>query len=207
MYKLFIDSIEPNGLVIGVNVDLDIPVGTTFNAVHRVRSADPFSNDSDENLGVVANVALTLREVHWFQRSIDAVPRGHNAGLVLAGEGLDSLPGWFSKRGPREFLYLVAPSPEDTEWDPRHTIPKEWLLWRTSIGDELRRCEAAPGLSAEEKERDKQSISRLLTRFESQMQPGDVLWWYASTGENPTGGFAAVRNGEVVRYFTYLICN
>ena len=88
MFEFLVDSISPEGLVLGRNGDRDIPVGTTFTAVRRCRVYKEAGGYRTEELGVVGPVSLALHEVHWYSRIIDRVPGGHTAGLRVAGEGL-----------------------------------------------------------------------------------------------------------------------
>ena len=115
MVEFLVDSISPEGLVLGRNGDHDIPVGTTFTAVRRGRVYKGSSGYRNDELGVAGPVALTLREVHWYQRTIDHVPRGHTAGLAVTGDGLELLASMLSGLQPHEYLWLVAPERQDAE--------------------------------------------------------------------------------------------
>jgi hypothetical protein len=87
MLEFFLHSINDTGQLIGWCGDRDIPVGAVFTAVRRHQIQKDAAGAQIDNTEVVGAVHLTLREVHWYQRSIDAVPRGHSAALVVAGEG------------------------------------------------------------------------------------------------------------------------
>jgi hypothetical protein len=106
MFEFHVDSISDAGHVIGRNGDRNIPVGTTFTTVRRCRVDREYRT---QDLGEAARVALTLREVHWYQRSIDAVPAGHAASLAVTGEGLRLLEALFGELPDKEYLSLVAP--------------------------------------------------------------------------------------------------
>jgi hypothetical protein len=109
-----VDSINPDGLVVGRNGERDIPVGTTFTAVRRCRVHKEGADYRTEEIGETGPVALTLREVHWYRRTLDHVPRGHTAGLVLMGQGLEQLAGLLRGLPPHECLSLVAAEGEDS---------------------------------------------------------------------------------------------
>jgi hypothetical protein len=113
MYEFGVDGINPDGLVIGRNGDLDIPLGTTFTAIRLTRFHPGADEYRSEDLGVVGHVALTLREVHWYQRTIDVVPAAHSAGLRVAGDGLALLNGLLQELPPHHSLSLTAPEPHD----------------------------------------------------------------------------------------------
>lgn len=115
MFEFLVDSISLKGLVLGRNGDRDISVGTMFTAVRRCRVHKEAGGYRTEELGVVGSVALTLREVHWYQRTIDHIPAGHTAGLAVVGEGLPSLAGWLTELPPHDYLWLVAPESQDAE--------------------------------------------------------------------------------------------
>ncbi len=115
MFQFLVDSISAAGHVIGRNGDRDIPVGATFAAVRRCRVHREAGGYRTEELGEAGRVALTLREVHWYGRSIDAVPRGHTAALAVTGDGLRLLSGLLGELPPDEYLWLVAPESQEPE--------------------------------------------------------------------------------------------
>lgn len=115
MFDFLVDSISPQGLVLGRNGECNIPVGTMFTAVRLSRVHRIPGEIRTEDLGEVGAVALTLREVHWYQRIIDYVPGGHTAGLLVAGEGLLMLAGLLRELPPRDYLSLTAPDPRSEE--------------------------------------------------------------------------------------------
>jgi hypothetical protein len=103
-----VESISPDGLVVGRNGERDIPVGTTFTAVRRCRVHKEAGGYRTEELGETGPVALTLREVHWYRQTLDHVPRGHTAGLALVGQGLELLAGLLRGLPAHDSLSLVA---------------------------------------------------------------------------------------------------
>jgi hypothetical protein len=112
--QFHVDTADATGLVTGRNDDGDVPVGTTFTAVRKVRldgEKHPFTRI---DLGVVATVNLCLRGVEWYGRSIDVIPGGHTAGLRLEGEGLETLRAAVLSAEPREYIFLLARVPEVT---------------------------------------------------------------------------------------------
>lgn len=105
-----VDRIAEDGLVIGRNGYADVPVGTVFKVLTKTRHEGEPSDLSLVDLGEVASVSLRLAEVWHFRRSVDAVPRGHSAGLRLDGDGLDALKHAIATKLPRETIVLrVAP--------------------------------------------------------------------------------------------------
>ena len=100
-----VDRIEPNGLVVGRNGDADIPVGAIFVSLEKVRVDGDAPDLTSVELGITA-VDLRLTEVHWFRTTIDAIPRGHSAGLRLDGVGLEAIASALASRREREFLYI-----------------------------------------------------------------------------------------------------
>jgi len=115
VFEFLVDSLDDAWHVIGRNGDRDIPVGTTFTTVRRCRVHREANGYRTEELGEAGRVALTLREVHWYGRSIDAVPRGHTAALAVTGDGLRLLSGLLDKLSPDEYLWLVAPECQGAE--------------------------------------------------------------------------------------------
>lgn len=103
-----VDRIEPNGLVIGRNGDADIPLGTVFVALKKVRIDSGPPDRRTIDLGDVAAISLRLVEVQWYRRKIDLVPGGHTAGLKLEGLGFDAIAGALASKQEREFLFIRA---------------------------------------------------------------------------------------------------
>ena len=115
MFEFLVHSINSTGLVVGWNGDRDIPVGTTFTAIRRCRVHREAGEYRSEDLGEAGRVALTLRGVEWYQRSIDVVPGGHTAGLAVTGEGLQLLARLLTELPPDEHLWLVAATSQEAE--------------------------------------------------------------------------------------------
>lgn len=115
MFEFLVDSISDAGHVIGRNGDRDIPLGTTFTTVRRSRVHQTTGGYRTEDLGEAGSVVLTLREVHWYQRRIDVVPRGHTAALAVTGDGLRFLAGLLSELPTEEYLWLVGPESQEAE--------------------------------------------------------------------------------------------
>ena len=115
MFEFLVDSISPKGLVLGRNGSRNIPVGTTFTSVRLSRAQRGPSEINMEDLGEVATVAMTLREVHWYQRTIEHVPDGHTAGLAVSGNGLEVLAGLLRDLPKNDYLSLTAPASQDTQ--------------------------------------------------------------------------------------------
>jgi len=101
-----VDRLEPNGLVVGRNGDVDVPLGTVFVALGKLRLDGDSPNFTHVGMGDVATIDLRLTEVHWFRKTIDAIPRGHSAGLRLEGRGLEVLADALASKKEREFLII-----------------------------------------------------------------------------------------------------
>lgn len=104
--EFYIDRLEPNGLVVGWNGDADIPVGTIFTVLGGGRVDGEPPHLSSVYSGKVAAIDLRLTEVHWFRKTIDAIPRGHSAGLRLEGNGLDTIADALAFKRKREFIFM-----------------------------------------------------------------------------------------------------
>lgn len=109
MLEFLVDSVSDSGHAHGRNGDQDIPVGTTFTALRRSRVHRESGAYRSEDLGEAERISLTLREVHCYRRSLDAVPRGFSASLAVFGEGLPLLARSLDDLPSDEFLWLVAP--------------------------------------------------------------------------------------------------
>jgi hypothetical protein len=104
--KFLVDSRRADGMFIGRNSDLDIPIGTIFTRVGKVRVDGPPSALQDIDLGTFAVVKLTLQEVEFYRCKIDLVPAGHSAGIRLSGEGVEELVEALNTKLDREYVHL-----------------------------------------------------------------------------------------------------
>lgn len=103
-----IDRIEPDGLIVGRNSYMDIPVGTEFVALAKCRVDGQLPNLTTVDLGVVAAIDLRLIEVQWFRKSVEVIPSGHTAGIRLEGTGLNALEAALASKQEREFIFIRA---------------------------------------------------------------------------------------------------
>ena len=103
-----VEEILDSGFVIGRNWHVDIPVGSVFTSLRKSKSDDPRAEPRWAAACLLGDVSLRLDEVQWFRRSIDVIPRGHSAGLRLAGDGLPALVQALRERQDRETVWLHA---------------------------------------------------------------------------------------------------
>lgn len=113
MLVFHVDSINPDGVVIGRNDHVDIPIGTTFSNIRLCRIHIIKGEYQTEHLGNIASVSLTLQEVYFYRRSIKFIPGGHTAGLRFDGEGLLELANQLLALQPGYRVSLTA-SPMNT---------------------------------------------------------------------------------------------
>ncbi|MDI3382560.1 hypothetical protein ACFPPF_16380 [Xenophilus aerolatus] len=103
--EIFIDRLE-DGLVVGTNNGVDVPVGTVFRVVEKSRADGDTPDPETFDSWTLAQVNLRLSEVLVFRKSIDVMPHGYSAGLRLDGEGFDALCGVFQKKRTTEIAWL-----------------------------------------------------------------------------------------------------
>lgn len=101
-----VEEITPNSVVVGRNAYVDIPVGAVFTSLRRSKVIGHAENTETVDLGELARISLQLDKVEWFRQFINAVPRGHSAGLHLSGYGLESLAMALAGRQDREYVSL-----------------------------------------------------------------------------------------------------
>lgn len=111
--EIFIDRLE-DGLVIGTNNGVDVPLGTVFRVVEKSRADEDTLEPESFDSGTPAQVNLRLSEVLVFRKSIDVMPHGYSAGLRLHGEGFDALCRVVQGKKPRDFVWLRAASKSST---------------------------------------------------------------------------------------------
>ena len=107
--SFMVESVNEQGLVLGRNGCLDIPVGFVFTSITKVRVEGPTSNLRGIPMGIVCSVSLRVEEIHWYQRAIEVIPGGHSAGLRLSGNGLTELQTSLTRRSNGEYLSLEGP--------------------------------------------------------------------------------------------------
>jgi hypothetical protein len=104
---IFLDRIEPNGIVVGTNNADDIPLGTVFTQLTKIR-VDQIGGTPTEVWS--QTVDLRLVDVVIFRKSVETVPRGWSAGLRLEGMGMEAIADALSGKTKAEFIHLRAAS-------------------------------------------------------------------------------------------------
>jgi len=104
---IFLDRIEPNGIVVGTNNANDIPLETTFTELVKVQ-VDFSSGDSTSTSAELWSTSIKLRLVDAiiFRKSVQAIPRGWSAGLRLEGWGIEAIADALKDKKRGEFIYL-----------------------------------------------------------------------------------------------------
>jgi hypothetical protein len=106
--EFLVDRIESNGLIVGRNGHTSVPVGTIFTSIGKTRVDGEPPDLSTIDLGHMASVRLTLKEVHIWRTTVPEIPSGYSAGLRLEGDGLENLLEAISQQQAREFVQLRA---------------------------------------------------------------------------------------------------
>ena len=102
---IFLGSVEADGLIVGTNNADDVPVGTTFTRLVKIRvEGDPGAATATELWS--KPISLRLVEVLIFRKSVALVPRGWSAGLRLEGVGIEAITDALGGKERREFLHL-----------------------------------------------------------------------------------------------------
>ncbi|MDK2126980.1 hypothetical protein [Parachitinimonas caeni] len=102
--QVFADRVLRDGRVVVVNhASRDIPLNTVFTRLSTVRR--PLGNGPQTLIRADA-IQLTITEIHFFRHMIDALPKGHNAALRLAGVGLDCLLAHLQDKPVGAFVFL-----------------------------------------------------------------------------------------------------
>ena len=105
---IFIDRIEPNGIVVGTNNGDDIPVGTLFTQLVRIRVDGSLGTTTRTVLSCIP-ISLRLMEALIYRKPVAVVPSGWGVGLRLEGAGIETIADWLSGRTASEFVHLQAP--------------------------------------------------------------------------------------------------
>ena len=105
---IFIDRIEPNGIVVGTNNADDIPVGTLFTQLVKIRVEGSPGTTARTVLSSIP-ISLRLVEAIIYRKSVAVVPGGWSVGLRLEGAGIETIADSLSGRTASEFVHLQAP--------------------------------------------------------------------------------------------------
>jgi len=89
-----------DGYAYGKNWEEDIPVGTVFHQILKVRR--------NETEILFQSIHLELTEVNYFNKDTDIVPHGHTARILLKGIELELLSGELKKIDKHSALVLNA---------------------------------------------------------------------------------------------------
>ncbi|MBL1174798.1 hypothetical protein [Pantanalinema sp. GBBB05] len=104
--KFLVDAVDGSARIVGRNGSENIPVGSTFTKITKTQVDSQIPQLISTDLGVVARIKLTLKQVEFYGRSIDVVPGGHSAGLLVDGDGMSILNSVLEKRGHREHIFI-----------------------------------------------------------------------------------------------------
>jgi hypothetical protein len=102
---IFLDRIEPNGLVIGTNNAGDIPLETTFTELVKIQ-IDLTSGVSTSTALWSEPINLRLVDSIIFRKSVQLIPRGWSAGLRLEGSGIETIANALKDKKIGEFIHL-----------------------------------------------------------------------------------------------------
>ncbi|MBD2028129.1 hypothetical protein [Leptolyngbya sp. FACHB-711] len=106
--KFEVDAVDGSGRIVGRNIGEDIPIGSTFTRITKTQFEGQSPHITSTDSGIIASIRLTLKKVEWYGRSIDVIPGGHSAGLLVDGDGMSILNSVLENRKQRESVYLVV---------------------------------------------------------------------------------------------------
>lgn len=106
--NFLVDSIDKNGLILGRNDQIDIPLGTVFTKITKLKVQGDIENLETVELGVVGEINLTLIRISWYKKETSYVPGGHTAGLELKGNGHSLLSEVLRKTSENEYVHIQA---------------------------------------------------------------------------------------------------
>ena len=104
---IFLERVEPDGIAVGTNNADDVPVGTLFTQLVKIRVEGKSGATTASELWSVP-ISLRLVEAVIYRKSVAAVPSGWSAGLRLEGVGMDTIVDAFDSKVAAEFVHLRA---------------------------------------------------------------------------------------------------
>ena len=106
--KFLVDAVDGSGRIVGINIGEDVPIGSTFTRITKTQFKGQSPHITSTDLGIIASIRLTLKKVEFYGRSIDVIPSGHSAGLLVDGDGMSILKSMLENRKQREYVYIVV---------------------------------------------------------------------------------------------------
>ncbi len=106
--KFEVDAVDGSGRIVGRNIGEDIPIGSTFTRITKTQFEGQSPHITSTDLGIIASIRLTLKEVEFYGKSIDVIPGGHSAGLQVDGDGMSILNSVLENRKQREHVYILV---------------------------------------------------------------------------------------------------
>mgnify|MGYP007097002030 CR=1 FL=1 len=104
---IFLDRVESDGIFVATNNADEVPVGTVFTQLVKVRVGGASDAGSATEL-CSTPVRLRLTGAVILRKSVPAIPRGWSAGLRLEGTGLDTVEDALSGKVAGAFIHLRA---------------------------------------------------------------------------------------------------
>ncbi|HEY9630669.1 MAG TPA: hypothetical protein V6C84_25510 [Coleofasciculaceae cyanobacterium] len=106
--KFEVDAVDGCGRIVGRNIGEAISIGSTFTRITKTQFEGQSPRIMSTDLGIIASIRLTLKKVEFYGRSIDVIPGGHSAGLLVDGDGISILNSVLENRKQRESIYIVV---------------------------------------------------------------------------------------------------
>jgi hypothetical protein len=104
-HDVFLDRIEKNGIVVVTNYAGEVPVGTIFTQLAKVRHE--FTSGSSNATELWSKpIKLRLLDVIIYRKSVSSIPKGWSAGLILEGEEHEELSHALIGKSKNEFVHL-----------------------------------------------------------------------------------------------------
>jgi hypothetical protein len=108
---VFLDRIEPNGIIAVTNNAEGFQLGIIFSELTKVRvdcSTELYPPPRTELWSTPIN--LRLIEAIIYRKPVDIVPSGWSAGLRLEGVGMEAISDALKEKGKYEFVHLRSKS-------------------------------------------------------------------------------------------------
>ena len=102
---IFLDRIEDRGVIVGTNNADEVPVGTLFTLLVKVRHEGAVGFGRYTELWS-SPISLRLTDAIIYRKSVSVIPSGWGVGLVLEGAGRDLVENAIREKRQGEFIHL-----------------------------------------------------------------------------------------------------
>lgn len=102
---IFLDRIETRGIIVGTNNAAEVPIGTLFTLLVKIRREGAPGSSRFTELWSTP-ISLRLTDAIIYRKSVPVIPPGWGVGLILEGTGRDVVEAAIRDKQKGESIHL-----------------------------------------------------------------------------------------------------